>query len=275
MSMRRLATTAANLLWLLFTAQAITGIFVELPYNYWLGWLPLLAAVAIGIALRRTHESRDPSTRPDPVEVDPPVIGTWSALNSPADKVPSHGTHTLAQTYAIDIVAESEERPRPPFAPLWPVVRRNADFPAFGAPLLAVADATVVHAEDGLRDHLSRNSLPALPYFLLVEGAFRSLGGPRHIIGNHVVLDLGDGTYALYAHLRRGSLLVRPGDRVAAGQQLASCGNSGNSTEPHLHFQLMDGPDPRTAGGVPFTWRGVGVPAGGDTFTVGAGAYSA
>ncbi|MGI5481986.1 M23 family metallopeptidase [Streptomyces lavendofoliae] len=268
MSMRTLAATAANLLWALFAVQAIAGHFVDLPYDYWLGWLPVAVAVTIGIALRRTHVSRDPSTRPDPVEVDPPVTGTWSALNSPADKVPSHGTHALGQTYAIDIVAESAERPRPGFAWLWPVARRNGDFPAFGAPLLAVADGTVVRAEDRLRDHLSRNSLPALPYFFFVEGLFRTLGGPRRIIGNHVVLDLGDGTYAMYAHLRRGSLRVRVGDRVAAGQPLASCGNSGNSTEPHLHFQLMDGPDPRTAQGVPFTWRGVGVPAGGETFTV-------
>ncbi|MER7108043.1 M23 family metallopeptidase [Streptomyces sp. NPDC000229] len=275
MSIRKLAATAANLLWVLFAAQAIARIFVDLPYNYWLGWLPVLAAVAIGVALRRTDESRDPATRPDPVAVDPPVVGTWSALNSPADKVPSHGTHALAQTYAIDVVAESDKHPRPRFAPLWPVVRRNGDFPAFGAPLLAVADATVVHAEDGQRDHLSRNSLPALPYFLLVEGVFRSLGGPRRIIGNHIVLDLGNGTYAMYAHLRRGSLQVRPGDRVAAGQPLARCGNSGNSTEPHLHFQLMDGPDPRTAGGVPFTWRGIGVPKSGDIFAAEPVVYSA
>ncbi|MEV3989544.1 M23 family metallopeptidase [Streptomyces sp. NPDC049837] len=278
MSMRKTAAILTRVLWALFIVQALASPFVDLPYDYWVGWLPALAAVAIRIALNRTEERRTTGTAPaahDAVEVDPPVAGTWSALNSPADKVPSHGTHYLGQTYAIDIVAESETSPRPPFAPLWPIVRRNGDFPAFGAPLLAVADATVVHAEDRQRDHLSRNSLPALPYFLLVEGLFRSLGGPRHIIGNHIVLDLGDGTYAMYAHLRRGSLRVRPGDRVAAGQPIAHCGNSGNSTEPHLHFQLMDGPDPRTARGIPFTWRGVGVPAGGETFTVGAGAYSA
>lgn len=145
-------------------------------------------------------------------------------------------------------------------------MRRNADFPAYGAPLLAVADATVLRASDHRRDHLSRNSWPAALYQLLIEAAVRDLGGPAAVLGNHLVLDLGDGRYALYAHLRKGSLTVRPGDRVTAGRPVAACGNSGNSTEPHVHFQLMDGPDPDTARGLPFTWRGLGVPANGDVF---------
>jgi len=57
-------------------------------------------------------------------------------------------------------------------------------------------------------------------------------------------------------------------DTTTAGRELARCGNSGNSTEPHVHFQLMDGPGPDTASGVPFTWRGVGVPKDGETFEV-------
>jgi murein DD-endopeptidase MepM/ murein hydrolase activator NlpD len=66
------------------------------------------------------------------------------------------------------------------------------------------------------------------------------------------VLDLGDGAYAAVAHLRQGSVLVRPGQRVSAGAELAECGNSGNSTEPHVHFQLMDHPRPAFAAGLPF-----------------------
>jgi murein DD-endopeptidase MepM/ murein hydrolase activator NlpD len=101
---------------------------------------------------------------------------------------------------------------------------------------------------------------------MLIEGAVREISGARWIVGNHVVLDLGDGVYAMYAHVRRGSLKIKPGDRVRAGQQIARCGNSGNSTEPHVHFQLMDGPDLDAARGIPFTWSGIGVPANKDTF---------
>ncbi|MFF2702042.1 M23 family metallopeptidase [Streptomyces cyaneofuscatus] len=272
MSVRKVMAVLHRMCWLLFGALVLTGIVAEPLVSFGLTFVPAGAAVVIGLALSFTGPKGDLKSRPA-VEVEPPVTGRWSALNSPADKVPSHGTHAYGQTYAIDIVAEPEtgagETPaRPPFRLFWPLVRRNRDFPAFGAPLLAAADATVVRASDGQRDHLSRNSLPALLYLMLIEGDVRSIVGAHRVIGNHVILDLGDGTFALYAHLQRGSLQVKAGDTVRAGQRLGSVGNSGNTTEPHLHFQLMDGPDPDSARGIPFTWRGVGVPAGGETFTV-------
>ncbi|QNN83622.1 M23 family metallopeptidase [Brachybacterium sp. Z12] len=130
---------------------------------------------------------------------------------------------------------------------------------------------------------------------MLLEGFVRSLGAPRHLLGDHVLLRADgaglaaradgpapdvppDGTVvAVLAHLRRGSLQVAPGERVAAGQQLAECGNSGNSSDPHVHFQLMDGPDITTAHGLPFEWEYLGedgaprrgVPANEELFVVG------
>lgn len=266
---RKLAAVAKRVLWLIFFVQFVVQHFVGLPYNYWVSWWPLLGAIAISLATSRSTRRRIATEPPAPVEVEAPVTGRWSALNSPADKVPSHGTHNLGQTYAIDITAEPEEGPARP-APVWfwPVARRSEAYPAFGAPLHAAADATVVHAEDGQRDHLSRSSLAGVLYLWLIEGAGRLLGGPRRIVGNHIVLDLGEGTYAMYAHVQQGSLGVRAGDKVTAGQVMARCGNSGNSSEPHVHFQLMDGPDLATARGIPFRWRGVGVPANHETFTV-------
>ena len=229
-------------------------------------WFLLLVALAVpfyaGVPL--WLRSGRQQTAHEPVEVDAPVTGEWFALNGPADKVPSHGVRFLGQEYAIDLIVDSEERPASTW---WPPMRRNEAFPAFGRPLLAVAGAEVVHVEDGARDHLSRGTHPALLY-MLGEGLVRQAVGAHRILGNHVVLDLGGGVYALYAHLRQGSVRVRPGDRVGTGQVLGGCGNSGNSSEPHLHFQLMDAADPRLAVGVPFTWRGVGVPANGAAFSV-------
>ncbi|GAA2466913.1 M23 family metallopeptidase [Streptomyces macrosporus] len=271
------ARTAALLTWLrpalyglvvalvlLDLAHDLFGLGVDAPGRLLLGAAVVALSTEIPRSLLARNAHRGPE--PAPVEVAPPVTGRWSALNSPADKVPSHGTRAYGQAYAIDIVHEPEDRPRPAFG-WWPPVRRNGDFPAFGAPVLAVADATVVRARDRRRDHLSRNSWPALPLFF-AEASVRDVSGLGAIVGNHLVLDLGDGTYALYAHLMRGSLTVREGERVRAGQVVARVGNTGNSTEPHLHFQLMDGADPHTARGIPFHWRGVGVPANGATFTV-------
>jgi murein DD-endopeptidase MepM/ murein hydrolase activator NlpD len=70
--------------------------------------------------------------------------------------------------------------------------------------------------------------------------------------GNFVILDIGHGRYAFYAHLKPGSLRVRPGDRVRKGQVLGLVGNSGNSTEPHLHFHLMDDTSPLGSEGIPY-----------------------
>ncbi|MFG2498178.1 M23 family metallopeptidase [Streptomyces sp. NPDC048441] len=265
---RKFAALVQHLLWLIFFAQMVVRFFVDLPYNYLLSWLPALGAIAISLVNSRSVRRGIEKSPPAPVEVDAPVTGRWSALNSPATKVPSHGTHGFGQTYAIDITAEPEKGARPAPVWFWPVARPGQAYPAFGAPLHAVADATVVHAEDTQRDHLSRSSLVGVLYFWLIEGVGRTIGGTRRVVGNHIVLDLGAGTYAMYAHVQQGSLAVRAGDEVLAGQVMARCGNSGNSTEPHVHFQLMDGPDLDTARGVPFRWRGVGVPANGETFTV-------
>ncbi|MFI6881101.1 M23 family metallopeptidase [Streptomyces sp. NPDC050400] len=267
MSVRTLLPLLQRLLIVTFLALVVLDLVEDSALALWQVFLPLPLAWAVSIAAGRLSARHIRAADRAPVEVEPPVEGRWSAVNSPADRTPSHGTHVYGQTYAIDIVAEPEGTERPGFALLWPVARAPHRFPAFGAPLLAVAEATVVHAEDGQRDHLSRNSLLGVAYLMLVEGESRGLAGARRVVGNHVVLDLGDGVHAVYAHVQRGSLAVRAGDRVRPGQVIGRCGNSGNSTEPHLHFHLMDGPDLDTARGIPFSWRGIGVPKGGETFT--------
>lgn len=219
-----------------------------------------------------------PSQEQDPVPVAVPVCGRWRGLNSPASSVPSH-THHLAQTYALDITHEPEGASPRALDPFWAPMRRPEGFPSFGQEVLAPFDGEVIAVHGTSRDHLSRLSLPGIAY-LLLEGFVRSLGSPRHLLGNHVMVraagrGAADGPVAVLAHLRRGSPVVQAGERVRAGQVLGQCGNSGNSSDPHVHFQLMDGPDITTAKGVPFTWRYLdeegavrtGVPANEELFT--------
>ena len=75
---------------------------------------------------------------------------------------------------------------------------------------------------------------------------------PTRTTGNDVIVQIRPDTWALYAHLQPGSIAVAVGDEVVAGQPLARLGNSGNSIAPHLHFGLLDGPDPSHANSVPF-----------------------
>jgi murein DD-endopeptidase MepM/ murein hydrolase activator NlpD len=111
--------------------------------------------------------------------------------------------------------------------------RRLGDYWAFGRRVLAPADARVVEAVDGLPDNVPGHM------------------DPQHAAGNHVILDLGHGEYALIAHLRHGSVAVHVGDRVRSGQVIGRCGNSGNTSEPHVHIHIQDGPKLFRARGLP------------------------
>lgn len=185
-----------------------------------------------------------------------PFRGTWLARNSPARRVPSHGTHLFATTYAMDFIAVSGRRT----ATTWDwrslVATEPPDrFFAFGQAILAPAAGRVVSVHAGERDHVARRSQFALAGYALTQAA-RVRGGAGAIAGNHVVIELEDGEgYVVLAHLRAGSIQVDVGDAVTAGQELATCGNSGNSTQPHLHIQVMDSADPFTARGLPMSFR--------------------
>lgn len=186
-----------------------------------------------------------------------PLAGRSLVQNSPARRVPSHGTDVMATTYAIDLVPvdakgrSAAERDWRTLLSTEPPER----FVGFGAPVLTPVSGTVVHVHDGEADHHARRSqLSLVPYML--GQAERLRRGAAGLAGNHVVLQLAQGRgYVVVAHLQRGSIRVTQGDLVAPGQQLGTCGNSGNSTEPHVHLQVMDRADPMTARGVPLAFR--------------------
>jgi murein DD-endopeptidase MepM/ murein hydrolase activator NlpD len=117
----------------------------------------------------------------------------------------------------------------------------NADWVGYGADVLAVADGTVRDARDGQGDGRPMSARPE-PTDLTARGLY----------GNLVVLDIGRGVFAHYAHLQPGSVRVRPGQRVHRGDVLARLGNSGNSAAPHLHFHLSDRPTFEGSEGLPF-----------------------
>jgi len=169
--------------------------------------------------------------------------GPWVAGNGPGNlsghrrtRIPLEGTAKIAQRFATDWLKYGSD------GRAWQGDSTvNANWYGHGEPLLAVADGQVAAIKDGIPENVPLASARAVPITLETVG------------GNYVIVDIGGGRYAFYAHLVPGSVAVQVGDRVRRGQVLGKLGNSGNSDAPHLHFHLGDGPTPLGSEGIPFT----------------------
>jgi hypothetical protein len=196
------------------------------------------------------------SSAGSPVVLSLPFEGRWLTQNSPARRVPSHGTDLLGSRYAIDFVGVDELHRTAVRVDGRTVLATEPPerYVGFGRPILSPCDGAVVRAHDGEDDHAGRRSQLALVPYAMGQGARLRAGVPR-VAGNHVVVALRDDAFVALVHLRRGSLRVVVGDEVLTGQMLAECGNSGNSTQPHVHVQVTDGPDMTTARARPISFR--------------------
>lgn len=187
-------------------------------------------------------EGADIPVESQAVAIGPPVRGEWAAFNGPSNSS-GHRRLVLAldghvasgQRFAIDFlqVDSSGNSRRPGSDPL-----KNESYYAYGTELLAVADGIVVATKDSIPQNVPGGR--AVKINLVTVG------------GNYVGIDIGGGKYALYAHVQPGSLRVKVGDRVKRGQVIALLGNSGNSTEPHVHFQIADAPTFLSSEGLPY-----------------------
>ena len=192
---------------------------------------------------------RGPTVRIDPrppIRISSPLFGSgW--LNSSgccADPASEHRTLLLP--------ADGSFRTPEMFAIDWIRVIGGAfykgdgsklsDWPCYGAQIHAVADGTVVAAV---------NNRPEVAPFTTTDQN-HTLHGPQDFSGNNVVERIAPGHYAAYVHLQPGSVRVKIGQRLRPGQVIGLLGNSGNTTGPHLHFGIQDGPDILTSNSLPF-----------------------
>jgi len=197
------------------------------------------------------------------VIVDFPLRGEWVAYHTPAERVPSHGTDQLGQRYAYDFVRIDGDRPGWMLCrgSIWRYVILGAPletFYAWGAPIHAPFSGTVVVARDGWPEREYLHPVRDLGVVLKNALTFREdrPNALQTVLGNHLVLAMqGADVYALVAHARTGSIRVEEGEQVTGGDHIADVGHSGNSTAPHLHFHLMDGPSVLKASGVPCAFR--------------------
>jgi murein DD-endopeptidase MepM/ murein hydrolase activator NlpD len=185
-----------------------------------------------------------PFDGPKPPVLGPPLRGKgWVITNGCCGTSQAHRNTILpvnggmwdAQRYAIDYMRLDDQGRF--------VHGDEADvhnYPNYGNEVLAVADGRIAATLDVLDDQVP-GRLPD-PATITIE----------NVDGNHVVLDLGGGRFAFYAHLQRGSLKVKPGDKVKRGQMIGRLGNTGNTSAPHLHFHVMDSASVLGSDGLPY-----------------------
>ena len=177
----------------------------------------------------------------NPVLLGPPLIGKgYLAGDGCCDSIrhvrallPLNGRFALAQRFAIDW-EQVDDQNRLVKGDLSKV----ENYTIFGKDVIAVADGTVV---------ATRNDLPEQPPGKLPDNLPIDQAD-----GNFVVLDIGNGAFALYAHMQPGSVKVARGAKVKVGDVLGKVGNTGNTSAPHLHFHVMDGPSPLQSNGIPY-----------------------
>ncbi|MBG6238095.1 hypothetical protein IWX78_001050 [Mycetocola sp. CAN_C7] len=191
-----------------------------------------------------------------PVVVDFPLRGDgWRAVTTPATRVPSHGTDLLGQRFAYDFLRVDARGSYHPGSPARTAVAgvRTRECYAWGAAIYSPVDAVVVSAVDGMPERTWIHPVREVARMAWNGFTFRPDRIP-FILGNHVLLRFGT-LFAGFAHLAPGTVDVATGQQVAAGELVGRIGHTGNSTSPHLHFQLMDSADLMAAHGIPCAFR--------------------
>jgi hypothetical protein len=192
----------------------------------------------------------------NPIVVDFPLRGEWSVPNTPAKVIPSHGTDHLGQRYAYDFVMIDWNRKGRPFyhgssIRYYGIGVKLDECYGWGEEIYAPCDGNVVIVKDGIcersRVHLIRDLAFVFKNAFFFNPDKHDI---KNIIGNHIIIKCGEETYAFLAHLQKGSIKVIEGQDIKKGDVIGRVGHSGNSTAPHLHFQLMDSPDLNTAKGI-------------------------
>jgi hypothetical protein len=178
------------------------------------------------------------------VVIAPPLKGPrWVVAGGCCDTItyhrgatlPINGTIRVAERYAIDFV-QLDDKNKIASGP----IDKLSSYAFLGREIRSVAGGTVV---------AMANDRPEQMPGKLPEGISLEMAP-----GNYVVIDIGEGRFAFYAHMQPGSLRGKPGDKVTTGQVLGLLGNSGNTDAPHLHFHIMDGASPLMSNGLPYAF---------------------
>ena len=235
------------------TLQPNQGLLIRHQYLQFGGQVDKIKVVAIGNA-------RDGSVVQSTAEIavisyqlttklNFPLTATWYVSNG----IDVSGTHRwgIGQEFAYDLVKVDEEGNSGKGDETKP-----QSFYAYGQNVLAPADGVVYETRDGIDDtpvsQLADDDPSVVNKKILAyQIVLRKRYGVRGTDGNYIIMDHGNSEYSVFVHLKKGSLRIKKGDRVKRGDIIAQVGQSGLSTEPHLHYEVVSDPDPFKQRGLP------------------------
>jgi hypothetical protein len=193
--------------------------------------------------------------------IDFPLRGVWITPNTPGKKIPSHGIDEYGETYAYDFVGVNAHGETDKFyeAPVLSYLIKGVSLDkcfGWGSIIYAPFEGEIVKLEDGVIERNPVSIKNDIRYMREITRRFNlGLAEYREVAGNYVILKKTNNIFALLAHLQNHSISVKEGEKVKTGRLLGRVGHSGNSTAPHLHFQLMNNIDPKKAKGIPCSFR--------------------
>jgi murein DD-endopeptidase MepM/ murein hydrolase activator NlpD len=179
-----------------------------------------------GLFVKPFKESNLPKLERNKTNLILPFKEEWTVFWGGDTKELNYHVESEAQKNAFDIVVTDENGKS-----FKTDGKTNEDYYAFGKQLIAPCDAEVVLAVDGIKDN--------------VPGELN----PIYVPGNTVILKTKNNEFLFFAHFQQNSIVVKQGQKVKQGELLGLCGNSGNSSEAHLHFHIQNIEDMNKATG--------------------------
>lgn len=181
--------------------------------------------------------AKDIASYESQVKYDLPFDDAWVVVNGCYTKEFSHSWGVPSQRYAYDFLIIDEEGKSYKNDPT--VVE---DYYCYGLPLKAPADGVIMEVVNDAKEST-------------LYGKGRYINRAKHLAGNYIIIQHEHQELTMLAHLKKDSVLVEVGDTVKRGQVVARCGNTGNSSEPHLHFQLQNRKSFYSSSGLPITFN--------------------
>lgn len=227
-----------KILWL-FWLFAILEIILTLPI--------FVQSIAQLIAMFTVPLMHRPLPSPDnyqfKVSYSVPLKGKWLIVNGGTEKKHSHSWSIHSQRYAYDFLKIDEK-----------MHTHKANHKAldnyycYEEEITSPADGKVVKVVDKFKDSKIIDNQKTDPL-------------AKNIPGNYIIIKHAEQEYSFLAHLKPNSIIVQPGDNVKRHQKIGLCGNSGNTTEPHLHFQIQTGISFNFSAGIPICFKDINIEA--------------